>query len=265
MEVQMMKTAVEPHLAAVSAIERPSKSRRILKRTAFVLVCLLAVIFVANWIWILSGSNRWELKIDKDGTQIYTLKAPGSAMLKIRGVTQSREFTLSNHLAPFFDTNIQSDCGKWVAGCTNYQILKQWEPQSQHNVTMWTVSLFPPFAPREFLLQGALSQDPKSKVVTLENIAVPNKLPSNDCCVRLTHMHNVWHYTPLGDGTVKIEFVSDVDMGGAFPTILLNLAGPGEIHKMLTVDNPKLLRQARYRGARLDFIDEGRAAGAAPM
>src|SRR5262249_9716310 len=136
---------------------------------------------------------------------------------------------------------------------------KPWDPRKQSNVTMWTVSLFGPFSPREFLLQGQLSQDPRTKVVTLENIAVPNAVPPNDCCVRLTHVHNVWRYEPLADGTIKTEFVSDLDMGGAFPKFLLNLGGPSEIHKMLVEDNPKLLRNEKYRTARLDFIDESPA------
>lgn len=217
-------------------------------------LALFGLIILLNWMWINSGSNEWKLQIDRDGAQVYTLKTPGSASLKIRGVTQSDEFTLSNHLAPFFDESIQEDCGKWVEGCVDYKILKPWDPQTQVNVTMWTVGLFPPFAPREFLLMGRLAQDPVSKVVTLENIAVPNKLEPNDCCVRLQQVHNVWNYTPMQDGSVKVELLYDLSMGGLFPSFLLNLGGPEEIHKMLTRDNPELLRRDAYRSAHFDFI-----------
>ena len=238
---------------------RPSRLVRIAKYLAGGTVFLFAAIFVADWLWTISGSNQWELAIDKDGTQVYTLKTPGSPMLKIKGVTQSKEFTLSNIVAPFLDESIQDDCGKWVAGCTSYRIVKPWDPKKQNNVTMWTVSLFSPFAPREILLQGQITQDPATRTVTLENIAVPNAVPPNDCCVRLTHVHNVWRYEPQADGTIRTEFVSDLDMGGAFPKFLLNLGGPSEIHKMLAEDNPKLLRNEKYRLARLDFIDESPA------
>lgn len=249
---------VKPSAAiGLSGQKRPSLVKRLLKYTVYGGAFLFAFVFLASWGWTISGSNQWELQIDEGGTQVYTLKTPGSAMLKIKGVTQSKEFTLSNHIAPLLDDSIQQDCGKWVAGCTSYKILEPWNPRTQSNVTMWTVSLFEPFAPREFLLQGQLSQDPQTKVVTLENIAVPNKIAPNDCCVRLTHVHNVWRYIPTGDGTIKVEFVSDLDMAGAFPKFLLNLGAPGEIHKMLTEENPKLLRQEKYRSAKLDFIDEG--------
>jgi hypothetical protein len=235
----------------------PSRLRRYLKNTVLGLMFVLSASVIANWLWIMSGSNQWELKIDEGGTQVYTLKAPGASMLKIRAVMQTKEFTLSNHLAPLLDTSIQDDCATWVPGCLSYKILQAWDPKTLSNVTMWTLGMPGPFSPREILLQGQLVQDPLSKVLTLENIAVPNKIAPNACCVRLSHVHNVWRYTPMGDGNIKVEFVNDMDMGGAFPKFLLNLGAPGEIHKMLTLDNPKLLRQEKYRHARLDFIDEG--------
>ncbi|MDQ1829155.1 hypothetical protein [Massilia scottii] len=258
MQAQITPTMVEPVIPAARKAG-PSRLRRYLKNTLLGLTFLITLSFIANWLWTMSGSNQWELKIDEGGTQVYTLKAPGATMLKIRAVMQTKEFTLSNHLAPLLDTSIQEDCAKWVPSCLSYKILQQWDPKTQSNVTMWTLGMPGPFSPREILLQGQLTQDPTTKVLTLENIAVPNKIAPNDCCVRLSHVHNVWRYTPIGDGNIKVEFVNDMDMSGAFPKFLLNLGAPGEIHKMLTVDNPKLLRQEKYRNARLDFIDEGLA------
>ncbi len=78
-----------------------------------------------------------------------------------------------------------------------------------------------------------------------------------DCCVRLDHVHNVFKYTPLGDGTIEVELVYDLDMGGLFPKFLLNLGAPYEVHKMLSEDTPKLLRREEYRNAKLAFIEEG--------
>lgn len=243
------------HGSTKTGKKRDSVLRRVLKYALMGVVSLIAVITVANWLWAASGSNEWELAIDKDGTQVYTLKTPGSTVLKVKGVTTTDEFTLDNIIAPFLDESIQDNCGEWVEGCTSYDIIKPWNPTTQTNVTMWTVSLFPPFAPREFLFLGKVSQDPETKAVTLENIAVPNKVAPNDCCVRLHHAHNVWTYSPVDDGGIRIEFISDVHMGGLFPMLMVNLAGPSEIHKMLTEDNPELLRKAKYREADLDFIE----------
>ncbi|MBX3711499.1 MAG: hypothetical protein KF800_06030 [Lysobacter sp.] len=239
--------------------------RRLLKFAAVGAVSLVMLYVVADWAWTMSGSNEWKLKIDENGTKVYTLKAPGDPSIKVRGVTRSNEFTLSTHIAPFFDENIQKNCGEWVEGCFEYRILKRWEKDSPYNVTMWSVAM-PPFQSRQILLQGNLWQDPVTKVLTLENIAVPNKLPVEDCCVRLDHVHNVFKYTPIGDGNIEVELIYDMDMGGLFPRHLLSLAAPSVVHKMLSEDTPKLLRRPEYLNAKLDFIDEGlkNAPGAAP-
>lgn len=240
--------------------------RRLLKFAGVGAVSLVCLYVIADWAWTMSGSNKWELKIDENGTKVYTLKAPGDPSIKVRGVTRSKEFTLSTHLAPYFDENIQKNCAEWVEGCFEYRILKRWEKDSPYNVTMWSVEM-PPFTSRQILLQGNLSQDPVTKVLTMENIAVPNKLPVDDCCVRLDHVHNVFKYTPLGDGTIEVELIYDMDMGGLFPRHLMNLAAPSVVHKMLTEDNPKLLRRPEYAKAKIDFIDEGlkNAPASAPV
>lgn len=235
--------------------------RRMLRLAAIGTASLIVLYVFANWAWTMSGSGKWNLKIDKDGTQVYTMKVPGDPSIKVRGVTRSREFSLSTHLAPFFDEHIQENCGAWVEGCFEYRILKRWTPESQYNVTMWSVNLFPPFSPRQILLQGNLSQDPVTRIVTLENIAAPNKIPFEPCCVRLNHVHNVFKYTPLADGMIEVELIYDMDMGGLFPRQLLNLGAPYQVHKMLAVDTPKLLRRAAYRNARLDFIKEASTTG----
>ncbi|SAL32925.1 hypothetical protein AWB69_02904 [Caballeronia udeis] len=228
---------------------------RLVKRLVIALPIVVMLIVFANWLWLISGSNRWDLKIDKNGTQVYTMKTPGSESLRIRAVTQSREFSMSNIIAPALDESIANDCSKWVAGCQSYKILTPWDPRRLNNVTMWTIKLFPPFKPREMLLQNQVHVDPVTRVVTLESLAVPNHLPPDNCCVRLEHAHNVWRYTPMPDGSIQVELLYDLDMGGFFPQILLNLGAPSQLYTELTEHNPAMLRQEKYRNAHFDFLD----------
>lgn len=238
---------------------------RLARRLAFGVPVLVTLVVIANWLWLLSGSNRWELKTDRDGVQIYTMKTPGSPVLKVHGSARFKEFSLSNHIAPLLDEGIQNptDCAKWVTGCLGYRILQPWNARTQRNVTLWTMALFPPFSPREMLLQGQLHQDPKTRVVTLENISAPNLLPPDDCCVRIEHLHNIWRYTPQPDGSIQVDVQYDLDMGGAFPQLLQNLHAPDIVFELLSTDIPKLLRQPKYRNTHLALIDEGNAAAAA--
>ncbi|WP_046156855.1 START domain-containing protein [Chromobacterium vaccinii] len=236
--------------------KRGSRLRRLGKALIYAVPALALLSVLGNWLWMLSGSNRWELQSDADGVQVYTMKTPGSSALRVRGITTMKQFSLSNHIAPFLDESIQNNCAEWVQGCLGYRIVQPWDPRSGSIVTLWSVELFPPFTPREMLLLGQLRQDPATGVVTLENIAAPNKLPPNENRVRLEHMHNVFRYTPQQDGAVKVEVLYDMDMGGGFPQWAQNLMAPMVVRQMLTKDIPRQLNQEKYRKARFDFLSD---------
>jgi hypothetical protein len=233
----------------------PKKSKL---KTFFIIVLPVFITLMVVWDWVAtnSGDNQWQLVIDKEGTQIYAMDVAGSSTRKFKGVVHYSKYSMSNIIAPMVDEGIADDCSKWVPNCSDYQLIQGWDPQLKYNVQLWTINLFGPLLPREILLQGSIIQDPVSKVVTIENIAVPNKIAPNDCCVRLQQVHNVWTFTPLADGRIKVEFVQDLDMGGMFPDFLLNLGGADEMFKMLTVDNPAMLDKEQYKNAKLDFIEE---------
>ncbi|CAN7392664.1 hypothetical protein LJR230_002310 [Trinickia sp. LjRoot230] len=239
--------------------KRRARLGRLARGIALTVPVLVTLVVIANWLWLIGGSGKWVPKVDRDGVRIYTMKTPGSPVLKVRGVARFKQFSLSNHIAPLLDESIQNpaDCAKWVTGCLGYRILEHWSARTQRNTTMWTVSLFAPFSPREMLLQGQVRQDPKTRVVTLENFAAPNALPPNPCCVRLEHLDNLWRYTPLPDGSIEVDVLYDLDMGGAFPQLLQNLHAPDIVFGLLSKDIPKLLNQPRYRNAHLTFLDEG--------
>jgi len=234
---------------------KKNKFKTLLKFLGLGLPILVTIVFISNWIWNMSGSNQWKLEIDKNGTKVYTLKTPGCSVKKIKGVTRYKQ-TLSHIVAPFLDEDIQKNCSEWAPGCQEYKLLQPWNPQLQSNLQLWKFGLFPPFSDREILLHGEMHQDKKTKEVTIENMAAPNSIPPNDDTVRVTHFHNIWHYTPLANGEVVVEFVQDVDMGGSFPALLSNLGGPAQVYKMLQEDVPKALNKEKYKDTKFDFIDE---------
>ncbi len=52
---------------------------RTLLRIALVTGLILVVgFFTATAIWKRSGSGKWQLEVDKDGVQVYSMKAPNS-------------------------------------------------------------------------------------------------------------------------------------------------------------------------------------------
>lgn len=245
-------------VTGTSATTRSDKSvgKKILKYVAYTLIGIIVVISVFNLMWKMSGSNRWELVIDQDGTQVYSLKSPGSDVIKFKGITRY-DYTYSELIALFNDASFTNDCERFLPGCVEYKFLESWNSEQLFNVQFWRFKLFFPFNDREMVLKGSIVQDKETKVILLENTAVPNHIQPNDCCVRISHLHNTWRYTPVENGRVEVEFVQDLDMGGFFPNILLSF-GAAEVHKILETDIPKALadKAEEYRGIKLDWLEE---------
>ena len=239
----------------MEAIKPATKSKKKIGRILlFGAASLIILITLVNVIWRSSGSNDWELKIDKNGTQVYTLKSPGNSMILVKGVTKWK-YTLSQCVAPFFDESIQDDPGKWLPMCTEYKILKQQRfPRFHTNLQLYKWDFPFPFSPREVLVQGQVSQNPETKEIVLENIAVQNAIPRNDGYVRTGHHHNIWHFTPQENGEVRVEFLMDMNFDGFFPDMITNISGASQVFKILSEDYPKLM--ANYQDTKFDFIEE---------
>lgn len=249
-----MTTAIEN--TPLMADESAKKGSKLKTFFLTILPVFITLMLIWDFTATNSGNNQWELVVEKDGVQVFQMDVAGSSTHKFKGVITYDKYSMSNIIAPMIDPAIADDCTKWVPNCLGYKLLQDWDPQLKTNVQLWTLELFPPFLPREILLQGSIIQDPATKVVTIENTAVPNKVAPNDCCVRLQQVHNVWTFTPMGEGKIKVEFVQDLDMGGMFPDFLLNLGGADEMVKMLAHDNPAMLDKEKYKNTRLDFIQE---------
>ena len=188
---------------------------------------LLTIAVAVHFTWMYSGSNRWESVIDKNGTQVYTLKAPGSLVKRVKGVTHVK--ASMNTVAAAMMSGTTEDCKKWFPGCSSIQSIKS--SNAQDRIFLFRVKAFRPFAPREFLLEGRTTQDSQTKAVTVEFTAVPDEIPQNACCYRVSHMANSWRFTPLDNGLVEVENRVNMDIG--IPYFMFNRFMPGGQFRML--------------------------------
>jgi hypothetical protein len=250
-----METIMKLETPAKARSNKPpsGKARKILKIAAISLAGMVAAGYVYGIVWKMTGSNDWKLKIDKDGSQVYTMKPPGSSQILVKGVTTWKN-TLGECVSPFYDLSIQDDCGKWLPACTEYKLLKHWNPKLETNLQLYRWNFPFPFSPREILVQGQVHQDEQTKVVTLENISAQNAIPYTKGYVRVSHHHNVWTFTPKKGGSVEVSFIMDMKFGGFFPDLLTNLTGAQQVYNILVRDYPKMID--KYKGARFDNIQE---------
>lgn len=230
------------------------KFQRVLVFFLSVVVVVAGALYVWHLFWINSGSNQWELKLDREGVRIFSLKAPGSTTLKYRGTT-TIQVPLHQAVAAMLD-NSSENCADWTAGCNGWESVEEWNRETMSSINLWKMDMPLIFRTREYLLKTQLFLDQQGKSVSVEWTSVPDALPHNDCCVRLPGMHIVWKFTPINEREISVEWtINELDMGGAFPYVLLNLDRVDGSYKFLHSELPGLLNKEHYRDVQYDFLN----------
>lgn len=232
-----------------------TRTRRALRGAGYGLAGLVVAYCAASVLWKMSGSGKWELEFERDGVQVYSLKAPGAENKQFKAVTRAN-YTLNQLVGGLIENATPQNCRDNIPGCLGMQVVTPWSAKTMSDTVLWRLGLPGPFAPREMILRSQVVQDPRTRAVTVNILAAPNALPRNPGTVRVTHLQNRWVYTPVGNGKVEIEFLQDVDLGGMFPTILLNLGGAEQTWQFIHDQLPKLLNTDKLRKIRYDFIQE---------
>jgi len=231
---------------------RQKRPRKFSKYLLIAAVCLVAVAAASHLIWKYSGSNQWKLVQDKKGIRVYSRKVPGDSVMQFRGVTR-----VTAKMDPFVALLLDPGaCNLGNDGCYAPTVLQKVD--EQHGGTgyysfKWKYPFH--FQDRQYVVKCTFTQDPRSKEVFETVEAVPDKLPPDNCCVRITHMQNTWRLTPVENGQIEIEYVVDAPGGGFFPYLLDNAGGPAYMRYLL-VKMPKWMQNEPYKNADVPFVAE---------
>ena len=191
----------------------------------------------------------WQLKQDKDGIQVYT-KNIDNAKLKAVKVVTTINTSLSTLTAVLMDVEGSKD---WVYATKSISLLKQISPAAL--IYYSEIEIPWPASNRDFIVEIRVSQDEKTKSVTVDGFNKPAYLPENKNTVRIKQSYSRWLLTPLQKGQVKIEYVLQVDPGGNIPVWLINLfatKGPLETFKKLR----EQVKKKKYSYASLLYVKE---------
>lgn len=245
-----------PYSTPDSARTAPPKAKTALWKKLY--IGLTSVVFlgvVADFAWTASGSGEWKLVQDEAGVQAYTLKAPGDPLLKVKTVMEGN-WTLSQLVSQHIVDDNLDTCKSWIPNCADFTRIQEFDPVRGYDKDMWRLAFPGPFSDRELLITTMVKQDPVTKAVALDVVALPNELPHTAGVVRAERMHNRWTFTPLAGGRTRVELIQDTDIGGFFPYFLMNLVTPGEGHAFFARELQEALKQPKYVNAKFDFIQE---------
>ena len=203
--------------------------------------------FVYGVAWRYSGSNQWKLVGERNGVTVFYLKAPGLDIVQVRGVIRART-TLSRLVMFMQDPDVCDD-----VGCYQSRTIEYVDEQLQYNSFRFDV----PFgkSPREFVVRTQFYQHPESKQVVAQFTAVPDRIPFDSCCLRITRMNNTWRFTPLEEGMVEVEYTIDMDEAGYLPKFMLNF-GHRELAFEVLPHIERWANRDKYQNAKFSFLTE---------
>jgi len=214
---------------------------------------------IAHFTWTLSGTGEWQDLDETDSIQIATLKVPGEGALKYK-VRMHVDARLSDVVAFLSETETGNDLGA-------YDIRRLEEvsaPPVFYAYDTYKLRLPEPLGELEVVIINQYAQDPETKTVRVNVNAAPNKLPLDPGIRRIVHLSNSWTLTPLPDGGVNMESVSEMDLG--LPYVMANLAMPSVIRENFS-NIRALLKLDKYKNKQPAFIAElpERRATSAPV
>lgn len=196
----------------------------------------------------LFGQADWTLKSTKNGLNIYTKTVSSSGLKGIR-VKCSLPAKLSQVVALIMDVNAGEE---WVYGTKSSSLLKKISPSELYYYS--EVDIPWPIHNRDFIAHLTVSQDPHTKVVTINGPTEANYLPAKPNIVRVNRSNGKWVLTPVKNNIVQIDYTLEVDPGGTIPVWLVNLfatSGPAETFKKMKDQ----VKKPQYVNANLSFID----------
>ena len=190
---------------------------------------------------------NWKLSTEKDGIKVFTSEVADSKIKALR-VECNFKTTLSQLTAVLLDIKTAPE---WVYQTKSCVLLKQVSPADLYYYS--EVKLPWPVSNRDFVAHLVTTQNPETKVVTIDGPVVSGMVPEKDGIVRVDHSKGKWVLIPQDNGEVKIEYTLQTDPGGSIPAWVVNMfasEGPMQSFKRLKLQ----LQKPAFKNASLPFI-----------
>jgi START domain-containing protein len=193
--------------------------------------------------------NDWRLYKNENGIAIYERISASSQYREIKSVLTLKT-SLNSIVALINDWETYP---QWNYKCGESKTLKK---ISETELIHYQTTIVPwPAQDQDLVINIKLSQDEKTRTVTIKSTNNPNYIPPIKDRTRVEEFYGIWTLTPLTDGTVQVTYQFRVKPGGYIPVWLVNMAalyGPYE-----TMYNFKQwIVKDKYQKAKSTFIKE---------
>jgi hypothetical protein len=197
-----------------------------------ILLFFLSILFVHA-----QKTSEWKFVKNENGIKVYNKKEGKLDDVKIETVFDCKISTLTEAMVDV------SAFPQWIYKLKSAKVTKQ---VSQNQAEVYTIIDMPwPTKDRDLIVTNKISQNPKTKEVTLEDVAIPKAIPEQEDIVRIKDFYTKWVLKPSSDG-IHASYFFHSDPGGDMPDFLTNLfinEGPVQSIKSLK----KLIKNKKYQ------------------
>ncbi|MFA6924869.1 MAG: START domain-containing protein [Bacteroidales bacterium] len=178
---------------------------------------VITLLFAFTFFSFIVNSQNWELRKDVNDIKVYTRFVEGSDYkeVKVEILAKSTLAGVSKIL------NEVSGFPKWVYSCSKAIVLKQVSPNEGYTYSVieapWPVS------DRDVVTHYVQTQDPVTKIITVNLVDEKNYLPTQDNKVRVASFVACMKIIPLKNGMVQIIESFHTEPGGWVPSWLSNI------------------------------------------
>ena len=193
------------------------------------------------------AQENWKLSTEKDGVKVFT-KSILTSKVKALKIETALNASASQLVAVIMDVEKGKE---WVYSTKSCVLLKQVSPSELYYYS--EVILPWPAQNRDFIAHIMVSQNPSTKIITVDAPCVTGYVPEKANIVRIQKSLGKWIITPISKSQVKIEYTLAVDPAGSIPAWLVNLVasqGPLETFKKLRTQ----LLKTEYQNVKLSYI-----------
>lgn len=195
------------------------------------------------------SQKDWTLKTEKSGIKVYTKSFENSPFKAIKTVC-TVDASLTRITAVLLDIKNTAD---WVYATKKVSVLNHISPAEL--IYYSEIDVPWPASNRDFIVRLKVTQDAKTKVVSVDAENLPNHLPNYKGIVRIPHSYSKWLIEPVNATQVKIEYVLQVDPGGSVPAWLINMfATRGPLESFINLRNQ--VKKDIYNNVSLPFIKD---------
>ena len=194
-------------------------------------------------------SEDWQVKKDEAGIIVYNRKSINSSYKELKSVLYVKT-SLQSLVALVGDWESYP---LWVYRCDESTTLKKLSDTSV--IHYQSIDVPWPAENRDFVVKNVISQDKKTKIVTMKSFLLPNYIPEKSKMVRITEMSACWTFVPIKDGKVQVNYQLFVNVGGNIPAWLVNIASAdGPLETMINLK--EFILKKKYQEAKIPFIKE---------